>query len=104
METRLFVRDLPKIQEVLHSYSHKWSDIGLGLGFTNPQLTTIQSMPLLLSNAPSSYLREMLTQWLQWAPGDAAGHEGYATLESLQRAVSKAGLGVTAQDLQNIRN
>ena len=98
------MRDLPKILEVLHSYSHKWSEIGLRLGFIDPQLSTIQAAPSLFHNAPSSYLREMLTQWLQWAPGDAAGHESYATLESLQRAVSKAGLGVTAQDLQNIRS
>ena len=100
--TRLTERDLPKILKVLASYSNKWSDIGLGLGFTSAHLSTIQATPALFHNAPSSYLREMLTQWLQWAPGDASGHESYATLESLQRAVSGAGLGVTAEDLRNI--
>ena len=101
---RLSERDLSKVLKVLDSYSHKWSEIGLVLGFTNSQLSTIQATPSLFSNAPSSYLREMLTQWLQWAPGDAKGHTNYATLESLQRAVDGAGLGVTALDLQNIRN
>ena len=101
-KTRLTEQDLRKILKLLSPYSHMWSDIGIELGFTNSHLNKIKDNPTLLSNAPSSYLREMLTQWLQWAPGDAAGHESYATLESLQRAVSGAGLGVTAQDLQNI--
>ena len=41
----------------------------------------------------------MLSSWLQWAPGDARGSTDYATMEALRRAVNRAGLGVTAQEL-----
>ena len=73
--------------------------IGQGLGFAANELDNIYSKPKLLDDAPSSYLVEMLSQWGEWAPGDARGSTKYATLDSLRRAVDIAGLGLTAQEL-----
>ena len=49
------------------------------------------------STAPGSFLREMLAEWLQWAPSDGHGHSGYATIQALQEALRKAKLGVVAE-------
>ena len=76
--------------------STKWKLIGQGLGFRSTELSSIESAPLLLA---SSHLIAMLENWLQWAPGDARGSTGYATLRSLKSAVDRAGLGRTAQEL-----
>ena len=42
----------------------------------------------------------MLSQWLQWAPGDSRGSTSFATLEDLKTALNQAGLGATAHDLK----
>ena len=52
---------------------------------------------MLLTQAPESFLSEMLSQWLQWAPGDGRGSTGFATRESLRAALLKANLGQLAQ-------
>lgn len=41
----------------------------------------------------------MLGQWQHWAPGDARGSKDRATLETLKRAVDKAGFGDVAEKL-----
>ena len=76
-------------------------DIGDALGFEEGEITNIQSNPMLLTqSAPKSYLRELLRQWLQWAPGDGRGSTGFATRESLQAALLKANLGQLAEEFQ----
>ena len=70
------------------------------MGFRQEELNTIESKPLLLHEAPKSWLRVMLSEWLEWAPGDGRGSVGRATLKQLKDAVRKSGLGVTAQNLE----
>ena len=52
---------------------------------------------MLTVSAPDSWLKKMLTQWLQWAPGDGRGSVGFATRDSLHVALLRAGLGQLAQ-------
>jgi hypothetical protein len=54
---------------------------------------------LMIQTPPNSYLREMLSQWLQWAPGDGRGSTGFATRGSLRAALLKANLGQLAHQL-----
>jgi hypothetical protein len=77
----------------------KWRDIGRQLGFKKGEMINIENHPGLLVEAPESYLREMLSMWLQWAPGDARGSTGFATRESLRAALLKANLGQLAHRL-----
>ena len=64
-------------------------------------MDTIQNNPMLLAQSPpKSYLREMLTQWLQWGPGDGRGSTGVATRESLHAALLKVNLAQLAEQLQ----
>ena len=98
--TRLNERDhFHIIFEQLCPHSARWWDIGIGLRFIPSELRAVQASLTNLSGAPSSYMCAMLSNWLQWAPYDARGSTGYATLESLKRAVDKAGLGADAQRL-----
>ena len=83
----------------LTKHSTRWREIGLPLGFLPTELDNIQDRPLLLSRAPTSWLRAMLSEWLQWAPGDSRGSTSFATLEGLKTALGKAGLGAAAHDL-----
>ena len=60
----------------------------------------IENAPALLIQAPNSYLRRMLTQWLQWDPGDGRGSAGFATRESLHAALLKVNLAQLAEQFQ----
>ena len=53
--------------------------------------------PMLHSRGPEGYLGELLSQWLQWAPGDERGSTGFATMESLIAALLKANFGALAE-------
>lgn len=73
----------------LSIHAAEWREIGTHLGFTQDELKTISFMPFELMEAPKSWLRTMLSQWLQWAPGDRRKSKQYATLEALKTAVCK---------------
>ena len=64
-------------------------------------MNNIQSnLVLLTQSPPKSFLNEMLSQWLQWAPGDGRGSTDFATRESLRAALLRANLGQLAQQFQ----
>ena len=63
-------------------------------------MNNIRSNPTLTASAPNSYLEEMLTQWLEWAPGDERGSMGFATRKTLRVALLRANLGQLAQQFQ----
>ena len=63
-------------------------------------MDNIQSRPMLAVLAPNSWLGRMLTQWLEWAPGDRRGSVGFATRDSLRDALLKVNLGQLAQQFQ----
>ena len=74
----------------LELHAAKWREIGGALGFKEGELDNIQSNPLLLvQSPPQSWLKQMITQWLQWAPGDGRGSTSVATKESLHAALLK---------------
>ena len=85
--------------EMLCKHATKWREIGLYLGVTSSELADIQARPLLMHDAPKSWLSAMLDEWLQSAPEDARGSTNHATLEILTDALNKTGLGETAESL-----
>jgi hypothetical protein len=91
--------DYSSIYVKLAPHAAKWRDIGKELGFKEGEMNNIQSnLVLLTQTPPKSYLREMLSQWLQWAPGDKRGSTDFATRESLRVALLRANLGQLAFD------
>ena len=91
-----------KACDILRKRSDKWWDIGVWLGFTTPELDSIRGNPLNLSGGSHTWQDRMLSDWFEWAPKDARGSISYATLHSLRTAVDKAGLGATAEDLDEL--
>ena len=98
--TRLNSHHLSSLLQQLYEHSARWRDIGGALGFTQGELDTIQAKPFLLAGGPKSWLGSMLSDWLQWAPGDGRGSTHFATLEKLKDALKQANLGATANMLQ----
>jgi hypothetical protein len=87
----------------LNVHASKWRTIGLNLGFHSAELDNIQCKLTLIAEAPSSYLSDLLSQWLQWAPDSSSGaskRNKYATLEDLQSAVRHAHLARVAEELK----
>ena len=91
--------DLEILFEKLTLYAARWDVIATHLSFKQPELKKIRAMPGLFEGAPSSWLKEMLTQWLQQKPGDKRGTTDYPTLENLKLALDKTGLAAFAANL-----
>ena len=81
------------IYNKLKGKAAKWRVIGKELGFKEGEMDNIQSQPTLFIRGLEGYLSEMLSQWLQRAPGDGRGSKDFATKESLEAAILKANLG-----------
>ena len=97
--TKLSGRHLSSLLQQLYEHAARWKDIGGALGFTQGELDTLQAKPFLLAEGPKSWLGSMLSDWLQWAPGDGRGSTHFATLEKLKDALKQANLGATAHTL-----
>lgn len=97
---RLTRQHYPRLYSQLSIHGAQWRDVGTHLGFAQGELKNIQERAHLLANSPVSWLGEMLSQWLEWAPGDARGSVDFATLEGLRQALRQANLGSTAHDLR----
>ena len=91
--------DMTAFMGKLDSHAHQWRDIATHLGFHQTELDNIQARALLLQGSPQSWLRAMLSEWLQWAPGDSRESSYFATLQALKDALSKSRLGATAATL-----
>ena len=98
-DTRLEQPHIALLYGQLSEHSSKWTEIGIYLGFRNTELSNIAAKPSLYHEGTEGFLREMLSKWLEWAPGDQRGSKQHATLGALKRAVSSAGLGATAAGL-----
>ena len=83
----------------LSGHASKWRKIGIYLGFLTSELDIIAAKPNLYHEGAEGFLCEMLSKYLEWAPGDQQESKQYATLGALKSAVSNAGLGATAAGL-----
>ena len=76
----------------------QWQAIGDALGFSYSDLTIIQNTPMLIPQAPQSYFREMLSQWLNWAPPN----HPWPTIEALGAALQCSGSESLAFQLKSL--
>ena len=92
-------RDVATLLNLMHNFSDKWNEIGLGLGFVPSELRQISSNMSLLIFSPASYLRTLLEQWVQWPTKE---HPTKPTLEALCEALrgSLVGLGSLAEQVE----
>ena len=80
-------QNLHILTEILKKAAPQWKTIGLALGFLNYELTTIEQKLSLIAEGPLGYFREMLSQWLKWAPPNHSS----PTLENLAPALQTSG-------------
>ena len=92
---------LSKLLCKLNLHASKWREIGTHLGFHQGELDNIQGSLLLLNEGPKALLREMLREWLEWAPGDSRGSSSFASIECLKCALNKSDLGKAALEVDS---
>lgn len=93
------IPDVGKLMGLMHNFSNKWKEIGLGLGFTTPELNLIESKPSHFVQAPVSYLRDLLSQWVQWSAKDHPTKPSLRELCKTLRSVP-VGLGTLAEKVE----
>ena len=87
------------LYEQLVPCATKWDIIARYVGFHDYEIDSIKSNPTHLYGAPQSYLRPLLSQWVQFSPPDSRGSKDVATLEALKSAVDRAGFHADAKTL-----
>ena len=60
--------DLDFLREHLQPIANQWRAIGLQLGLSSKDLDRIETAPILIIGGPASFLREVLSKWLQRTP------------------------------------
>ena len=96
--TILAEQDLHILTEIVRSATPQWRTIGGCLGLLHSDLTIIQHSPLLISEGTTGYFREMLSQWLKWAPPNHT----LPTLEALVVALQNSGHESLAVNLKSM--
>ena len=99
VDKRLTYCHLSVLVSALKNHALDWRVIGTHLGFQPGELANIAGRPMLFNDAPQSWLQAMLSEWLQWAPGDSRGSLSFASFKMLKSALNKSGLAATAYDL-----
>ena len=88
--------DLHILTEILRPAAPQWRTIGGSLGILESDLSIIEGSPLHISEGLPGYLREMLSQWLKWAPPN----HSLPTLETLVVALQRSRHEGLAVDLK----
>lgn len=72
------------------------------MGFSDNELEQIQKTPLLFLDGNRGYLRKMLSNWLQWGPGDGRRSSDFANSVDLCKALLKINLAPIAYKLDSL--
>ena len=80
-------QDLHNLTKIMRPATPQWRTIGGSLGFPDSDLEIIQHSPSLFPEGPPGYFREMLSQWLKWAPPK----HPWPTLKALSVALQSSG-------------
>ena len=91
-------RDLYNLTCTLRAAAPQWRVIGGTLGILDSDLSIIQHNLGLVPEGPPGYFREMLTQWLKWAPPNHPS----PTVEVLALALQRSGHEALAANLRSL--
>ena len=94
----LTAQDLYILTSIMKPAAPHWQAIGGALGILPSDLTIIQQSPLLTPEGPTGYMRQMLSQWLNWAPPN----HSWPTLEALEMALRRSGQENLAFQLRSL--
>lgn len=90
--------DLPNLLDILRSAVPRWRNVGVYLGFDSSELDSIGGMPQLIHEGRPGYFREMLSQWLKWAPPNHPP----PTVLNLASALRRTGEEATALQMERV--
>ena len=98
-EQVLTEEDVVALLNLIHNFSDKWHDIGVGLGFAPSELNQISCKQSLFMLAPASFLTELLSQWVQWP---TVNHPIKPTLRAICEVLGSSfvGLGSLAEEVE----
>ena len=96
--TILTEQDLHSLTEIMRPATPQWRTIGGSLGILHSDLTIIEHNPVLIQEGITGYFREMLSQWLKWAPPNHPS----PTLEDLAVALQSSGHESLAVNLKSV--
>ena len=99
---RLRDQDHNVIYTKLAPHATNWKELGTALGFNDNELELIHNEPLLLMQSPRSYLRKLLSQWLQWGPGDGRGSTDFANSVAIYKALLSINVAPVAYELDKM--
>ena len=68
----------------------QWEHIAQQLGFKAYEIKNIASSLVRIQDG--YFITDVISAWLQWAPGDTRGSKDFATLEALQEALSNSNI------------
>ena len=91
-------QNLHILTEILRPAAPQWHRIGGALGIPEYDLTIIQHNQVFTMEGPLGYLRELLSQWLKWAPPN----HPWPTIEALSLAVQSTGQEGLAFNLKSL--
>lgn len=91
-------QDLYYLTTIMQQAAPQWQAVGVALGFLYSDLTIIQQSPMLIPEGPTGYFRQMLSQWLNWAPPN----HPWPTLEVLEAALRSSGFESLAFQLKSL--
>ena len=91
-------QDLHILTDIMRPATPQWRTIGGSLGFLDSDLNIIQHSPSLFFEGTSAYFREMLNQWLKWAPPN----HPWPTLQALSVALQSIGHECLAVNLTSL--
>jgi len=91
-------QDLYGLTHTLRVAAPKWRAIGGTLGIRDSDLSIIQHNLGLVPEGPTGYFREMLTQWLKWAPPNHPS----PTVEVLALALQRNGYEALAANFRSL--
>ena len=99
LDVKLSEKEIAMLLELIHTFSSKWEKIGTMLGFAPSELDKIKNTPSLFMSAPASWLKELLSQWVQWP---TLRHPTKPTLRALCTSLrsSLVGLGNLANKVE----
>ena len=92
----LSVPDLYSLTQILRSAAPDWKTVGMALGFPKHEHDIIECNRMLALEGVTGYFREMLSQWLKWAPPNHVS----PTVENLAHALQSSGHEDLAVELQ----
>ena len=82
--------DLPNLLDLLKSVVPHWRNVGVYLGFHSSELDIINRMPLLIPEGCPRFFRDMLSQWLKWAPPNHTPPTVFSLASALRRTGEEA--------------